>query len=107
MSTVILGSKPISIGVSLSRGGSFTTTLKSSTDFPLDIDIKLQFYKTISLSDTPVVWVADITDDEATWDKDPVDTAAIITGKYKIVRLHYVEADGSVLVWGSGEVNVV
>lgn len=107
MSKVTLGSKPLPLTITLARGGSFTTTLKSSEDYPLDIVINLQFYKTTSLTDTPIVWPALILDDEATWDLDPEDVTEVITGKYRSARLHYVEADGSILVWGSGEVDVV
>ena len=105
MAGVDLGLKPLAIKVNLSRGGSFTTTARASTPWPAGVSVVLVFEG--SLTDTPIEWTATLNGTDAVWDIDPPEVTEVIIGGFTTVRLHYVEADGSVFVYGSGKLNVL
>lgn len=108
MPTIDLGTRPNQIRVYLARGGSFTTTMRSDAVWPPGVAVRLVFKEDLENgAEAPVIWAASISGNLASWDRDPEEVESLIDlGKFS-VRLHYVEPDGSVLVWGSGEVNVL
>ena len=107
MATIEIGSRPEAVKLYLVQGGSFTTTLESDAVWPDGIAIRLVFYKDLNDSLNTVGWDAFLDNQFAVWDLSPSSVEEIIDGEYMIVRLLYVEADGSVMVWGSGEVSVL
>ena len=108
MAGVDLGLKPIALKVNLARGGSFTTTLHNQEDnWHPGILVVLVFEGPLNMmAEDKIYWTATLNGADAVWDRDPPDVTEIIDGLYTVVRLHYVEPDGSVFVWGSGKVNV-
>ena len=103
--TVALGFVPLDINVTLARGGDFTSALVASAPWPVGAMIELRFYVRGSTI-ASAVWSATIVDTQASWDEDVVAVQAVIDANPREVRLHYAEADGTVLVWGKGSVHV-
>lgn len=103
---VTLGAKPLTVNVNLPRNGNFTTTLRSTSDYPNDVGIELRFHKKLTLTDIPVIWEASISEDQATWNMTVAQVNAVIAMNPTVVRLVYKQG-GADLIWGSGEINVL
>jgi hypothetical protein len=101
--TIVLGLTPIAVDVALPRGGDFVAALLSETPWPAGIAIQLRF----TTGSTAIVWPATIAGPRASWDVPAAQVATLLAAAPTAVRLHYVEPDGTVLVWGRGRVYVV
>ena len=113
MATVALGFPPIALTVTLSADADFFTTLVNADGWDSGISIELRFPVPGVDSASWVAWPATIDGTQATWDVSKnlvnvvVAQAAAIGGSGRArVRLHYVDADGSDLLWGEGPIDV-
>ena len=93
-----LGTKPITINVSLSRGADFVALMRrKSGDWEPGTEISLHFGETI--------WLASIDGDTASWDVDKADVDALIEARATTVQTRYTDDDRDAL-WAEGWVIV-
>lgn len=104
MATTEIGTKPAKIRINLSKGGSFSATLESDDPWPTGFSVALVFSTKDGQS---LSWPATMNTKTAVWDKHVAQVQEVIEGKYIFVRLHFIEADGDIIVCGTGDVNVV
>jgi len=102
---IALGFVPLDVNVTLVRGGDFTSALMASVPWPVGTIIELRFFVRGSII-AAAVWPATIAAELASWDKAATAVQAVIDANPQQVRLHYAEADGTVIVWGRGFVHV-
>jgi hypothetical protein len=103
MATIAIGAAPTDLTVTLTTDTDFVATLTSSE--PWDDGIGIELWLMPAIGD-PVVWPATIDGTSATWTVDSADVATALETQPKLVRLHYIDADGNVLLWAKGRVYV-
>lgn len=103
--SVTLGLSPIEISVILTHGGDFVATLTADDPWPVGTEVELRF--STSPTATPMVWPATVDGTSVSWDVPAATVQDVIDAAATTARLHYIESDGTVLVWGRGRVRTV
>ena len=103
---VTLGTTPITITVTLPLDADFVCELVAEQDWPADTGIELRFHTDPNTA-AAATWPATVAANSASWDVPAADVQAVLDAGATTVRLHYVEADGSDLLWGRGRVRTV
>lgn len=104
---VALGMSPIPITVTLPLDADFVCQFVAEEDWPDSSGVELRFH-TNSADDAPVAtWPATISGQNASWDVDSTVVQLVIDAAAFLVRLHYIEPDGTDLLWGRGRARTV
>lgn len=98
-----LGLVPQQLTVTLVSGADFVAALVSDSAWPVGVGIELHLLGGASGS---VVWPAIITGVRADWDVPAEDVQTALSGQPGTAHLVYAEADGTVLLWAKGRINV-
>lgn len=102
-----LGFIPIDISVTLAYGGEFLSSLVSPTPWDVGVIIELHFCIGNDSAIDIAVWTASIDGATASWDMSTADVATVTDSAARTARLVYTDGSGDVIVWGTGQVNVV
>lgn len=103
---VTLGSTPVPVTVLLATDSDFVCELVAETDWPDGAGIELRFL-TAPGEDPIAVWQATVTGSAAHWDVVAEDVQEVLDAEAFVVRMHYVEPDGTVLLWGRGRARAI
>lgn len=104
---VTLGTTPITITVTLPLDADFVCELVAEQDWPDDAGIELRFHTDPTLAPT-ATWPATVAANSASWDVPAAQVQEdVLDAGATTVRLHYIEPDGSDLLWGRGRVRTV
>jgi hypothetical protein len=103
---VTLGTTPITITVVLPLDADFPCELVAEQDWPEDAGIELRFH-TDPAAAPVATWTATVSGNAATWDVAAALVQAVIDAGATTARLHYIEPDGTDLLWGRGRVRTV
>lgn len=115
MPSIKLGFTPIGLDdLTLSKDANFFTTFTNATGWADGITIEIRFPEPDVDPDDWVTWPADITSTVATWNVpvDQVNAAVAVvnsiggSGRAR-ARVHYIDADGTDLLWMEGPTYVV
>lgn len=107
---VTLGLVPLDVTVVLARDAGFVASIVADDDsgWPDGTAVALVFSTSARAAQpTGLRWEATVDGDTAAWDVEDEDVAAVIAAGVQFARLLYTEADGTVLLWGRGQVRVV
>jgi hypothetical protein len=103
---VTLGTAPIQVTVTLPRGADFVCELVAEQDWPDGAGVELKFHTSVDAAAT-ATWAATIDGTAAIWDVPAATVEDVIEAEAFVVRLHYVEPDGTILLWGRGRARAV
>lgn len=97
--TLTFGYTPQELRVVLSRGASFSSSLRRSDGeaWPAGLQLSLDF--------DGAVWPADLNGPVASWTRSADEVDAVLTAGPNTVRLWYVAGDRK-LLWATGQVSV-
>lgn len=106
MSAITLGFAPQTITVALCRGASFDTTIRTSdgSAFPTGAAAELRFGPRDGT--TAATWAATVTGSQMSWDEDAAAVTAVIDAAAYTVRLYYLDAAGTPILWAVGGAHV-
>lgn len=101
---ITLGSDVDQLTVIIPIGASFITTLTASTPWPVGSVIELHLVNDIA--DTPVVWSANISGNDATFNVTPSNVKLVSDQRLSLARLIYNPGSGA-LLWAHGTIKYV
>lgn len=104
-SPISLGLTPLEMSVVLTHGGDFVASLVAVDPWPAGTQVELRF--STGPTATPMVWPATVNGTTVSWDVPAVTVKLVIDAAATTARLHYIEPDGTVLVWGRGRVRTI
>jgi len=100
-----LGFTPFPLTIILAEGGNFIAALESSVPWPLGTGIELQFTRPNS-EVVIATWVATIVGTRASWNMTAAQVATVLDASARMVTLEYINTvEGTVIIWGRGQVN--
>lgn len=98
---ITLGMKPHEIVVLLPRNGDFVTTIEAieGETWPAGSSIEIHIENE--------VWAVNTSANQATFDIPNETVNEVIDSNPKTSRLYYKDTDGSMLLWGVGDVRII